>query len=31
MRWGKPNTLEWPWESVPDHEAEMLGFGTKKF
>jgi 5S rRNA maturation endonuclease (ribonuclease M5) len=31
MRWGKPNTLEWPWEAVPDHEAEMLGFGTKKF
>lgn len=31
VRWGKPGTLEWPWEPVPDHEAEMLGFGTKKF
>ena len=31
MRWGKPNTLEWPWEAVTDAEAEMLGFGTKKF
>lgn len=31
MRWGKPGTLEWPWEAVNDAEAEMMGFGTKKF
>lgn len=31
MRWGKPNSLEWPWEAVNDAEADMLGFGTKKF
>jgi 5S rRNA maturation endonuclease (ribonuclease M5) len=31
MRWGKPNTLEWPWEPVSDPEADMLGFGSKKF
>lgn len=31
VRWGKPNTLEWPWEAVSDPEAEMLGFGSKKF
>lgn len=31
MRWGKENTLEWPWESVSDAEADMMGFGKKKF
>lgn len=31
MRWGKPNTLEWPWMPVSDPEAEMMGFGSKKF
>jgi len=31
MRWGKPNTLEWPWMPVTDPEAEMMGFGSKKF
>lgn len=31
MRWGKENTLEWPWEPVHEHEAELLGYGKKKF
>lgn len=31
MRWGKQGTLEWPWEPVSDHEADLLGFGNKKF
>ena len=31
LRWGKPNTLEWPWMPVSDPEAEMMGFGSKKF
>ena len=31
MRWGKEGTLEWPWMPVSDPEAEMMGFGSKKF
>lgn len=31
MRWGKPNTLEWPWMAVTDPEADVMGFGTKQF
>ena len=31
MRWGKPGTLEWPWEAVTDAEADLLGFGSKSF
>lgn len=31
MRWGRENTLEWPWMPVSDPEAEMLGFDKKKF
>lgn len=31
MRWGKPGTLEWPWMALTDAEADMLGFGSKKF
>lgn len=31
MRWGKPGTLEWPWMSVSDAEADMMGFGSKQF
>ena len=31
LRWGVPNSLEWPWMAVTDPEADMLGFGSKKF
>ena len=31
MRWGKPNTYEWPWMAVTDPEADSMGFGTKQF
>jgi len=31
MRWGKEGTIEWPWMPVTDPEAEMMGFGSKKF
>lgn len=31
MRWGKPNTLEWPWMALTDHEADIMGFGSKSF
>lgn len=31
MRWGKPNTLEWPWMALTDYEADAMGFGTKSF
>lgn len=31
MRWGKENTLEWPWMPVTDAEADFLGYGKKKF
>lgn len=31
MRWGRPNTLEWPWMAVTDAEADVMNFGTKQF
>ena len=31
MRWGRPNTLEWPWEAMSDAEADAMGYGQKKF
>lgn len=31
MRWGKPNTLEWPWMAMADYEAENMGYGSKSF
>ena len=31
VRWGHANSLEWPWMAVTDAEADMLGYGKKKF
>jgi len=31
MRWGKPNTLEFPWMPVTEAEADMMGFKKKSF
>jgi 5S rRNA maturation endonuclease (ribonuclease M5) len=31
LRWGKPNSLEWPWMPVTDPEADMMGFKQKAF
>lgn len=31
VRWGKPNTLEWPWMAIEAAEAEFMGFNKKSF
>lgn len=31
LRWGKPNSLEFPWMPLSDPEADAMGYTSKKF
>jgi replicative DNA helicase len=31
VRWGRPNTLEWPWMPMTDADIEIAGYKKKAF